>query len=144
MLRRRMGDDRFLEMLANFRRRYEFQAVTTEQFRAATAEGLPPQALDPRLESFFDQWIYGTGIPSFKMAYKVTGKAPNLRVVGTVTQGDVPEDFSALVPVEIQVPKSRTITQWVRTASEPATFSVPVRQIPSKVVLDPNNSVLHK
>ena len=27
------------------------------------AEYLPPKSDDPKLESFFDQWVYGTGIP---------------------------------------------------------------------------------
>jgi hypothetical protein len=56
----------------------------------------------------------------------------------------VAEDFSALVPVEIQMGKGKPLVRWVRTASEPASFSVALKQAPTKVLLDPNNSVLRK
>jgi aminopeptidase N len=144
MLRRRLGDEEFLAMLGNLRNRYEFRTVTTEQFREMAAAALPPKSLDPNLEAFFDQWVYSTGIPSLKMTHSVQGKAPQLRVTGTVVQSDAPEDFSVLVPIEIQFPKGKPLVQWVRTANGSATFSVPVRQAPSKVILDPDNAVLRK
>jgi len=144
MLRRRLGDEEFLGMLGNLRNRYEFRTVTTEEFREMAAAALPPKSLDPNLESFFDQWVYSTGIPSLKMTHSVQGKAPQLRVTGTVFQTDAPEDFSVLVPVEIQFPKGKPLVHWVRTANGSSTFSVPVRQAPSKVILDPDNSVLRK
>jgi hypothetical protein len=144
MLRRRIGDEEFLTMLGNLRNRYEFRTVTTEQFREAAAAALPPKSLDPKLEAFFEQWVYSTGIPSIKMTHSVQGKAPQLRVTGTVVQSDAPEDFSVLVPVEIQFAKGKPVVRWVRTANGSVSFSVPVRQAPSKVVLDPDNSVLRK
>jgi aminopeptidase N len=144
MLRRRLGDERFLAMLGQFRQRYQFQAVTTDQFRRAIAEVLAPKSPDPRLEGFFDQWVYGTGIPALKVSYKVSGKPPAVRVSGTVTQSEVPGDFTALAPVEIQFRKGKPLVQWVRTASEPAPFNVTLKQVPTKVVLDPDNSVLRR
>jgi hypothetical protein len=144
MLRRRLGDDRFLEMLGQLRRQYQYKTVSTDQFRAVAAEALPPKSFDPQLEAFFEQWVYSTGVPSIKMTHTVQGKAPNLRVTGTITQTDAPDDFSTSVPVEIQFPKSKPIVQWVKTANGPVPFSVPVRQAPSKVVLDPGDSVLRK
>ena len=144
MLRRRMGDDRFLAMLAEVLKRYDHKEITTEEFRETAAEFLPPKSDDPKLETFFDQWVYGTGIPTLKLTYHVKGKAPSLRLVGTVTQSDVPEDFTAYVPVEIQVARGRTITEWVRSGSDPATFTVALKQPPLKVTLDPHYAVLRR
>ncbi|MGE5568785.1 MAG: M1 family metallopeptidase [Rhodospirillales bacterium] len=144
MLRRRMGDQRFLEMLGQFRRKYQFQSVTTDQFRRAAAEGLPQGFPDRNLEVFFDQWVYGTGIPSLKLSYSVKGKAPAVRVSGTITQSNVSDEFSTLVPIEIQMRTGAPVVHWVRTASEPVPFSVTVKQAPVRVVLDPNNSVLRR
>jgi hypothetical protein len=144
MLRQRIGDERFLAMLGQFRQRYQLQAVATAQFQRAVAEALPPKSPDPQLEEFFDQWVYGTGIPALKLTYKVTGQPPAVQVRGAVTQSEVDEEFSALVPVEIQTAKGKPLVRWVRTASEPAPFSVTLKQLPTKVLLDPNNSVLHK
>jgi len=144
MLRRRLGDERFLAMLGQLRKKYQFRTLNTGQFRAAVAEALPPKSFDPQLEGFFEQWVYSTGVPSLKLTQSVQGKAPQVRVTGTITQTDVSEDFTTWVPVEIQFAKGKPIVQWVRTASEPVTFSVNLRQAPSKVVLDPANNVLRK
>jgi hypothetical protein len=144
MLRRRMGDKAFLDMLGEMLKRYERSEISTEQFRLLAASYMPPKSDDPKLESFFDQWIYGTGIPALKMNYTVKGQAPNLRLTCTVTQSDVDADFSAAVPVEVQVARGRTVTQWVRTGSDPATFTMALKAAPLKVSLDPNHAVLRK
>jgi hypothetical protein len=144
MLRRRMGDERFLGLLGALLRRYDHNAISTEGFREMAASYLPPKSDDAKLEGFFDQWVYGTGIPNLKLDYQVKGKAPALKLVGTVTQTDVDDDFATLVPVEIQLARGRTITQWVRAGSAPSTFTVALTQLPSKVALDPKRSVLRR
>ena len=144
MLRRRTGDARFLEMLAELRRRYEWKAVSTDQFRALAAHYLPPKSQDPDLAVFFDQWVYGTGIPSLKLHYNVKGKEKSLRLEGTVTQSDVDQEFSVPVPIEIQFGKGKSIVHTVYTSGDPVAFSVPLRQPPVKVVLDPQWSVLRR
>jgi hypothetical protein len=143
MLRRRMGDVRFFAMLAAIPQRYDRADISTEQFRLLAA-GFLPKTDDPKLEAFFDQWVYGTGIPALKMTYALKGTAPALRLVGTVTQSDAAEDVSVTVPVEIQIARGNTLTEWVRTGSEPAVFSVALKQAPLKVTLDPNRSVLRR
>jgi len=143
MLRRRMGDERFLSFLRELRRRFEWKSVDTESFRLLAAEFLPPKSFDAKLESFFDQWVYSTGVPTLHMKYALAGKAPALKLTVTVEQSGVDEDFSASVPVEIQFGKIvKPVMRLVRTSSEPAVFTIPVRQAPIKVLLDPGNSVL--
>ena len=144
MLRTRMGDERFFAMLAALLARYDRQEISTEQFRELAAGFLPPRNDDPKLEVFFDQWVYGTGIPSLKLDWTLKGKAPNLKLVGTLTQSGVDPDFTALAPVEIQLARGRTITQWVRASAEPVTFTVALQQAPLKVTLDPHNATLRK
>jgi aminopeptidase N len=144
MLRARMGDQPFFSMLAELVRRYDRQEVTTEQFRELAAQFLPPKSDDPKLELFFDQWVYGTGLPSLTMTYAVKGKTPALRLTGTVTQSGVDEEFSAVVPIEIQVARDRVVTQWVRAGSGATTFTVALKQAPLKVTLDPHYAVLRK
>ncbi|MBZ5619361.1 MAG: hypothetical protein LAQ69_11660, partial [Acidobacteriia bacterium] len=144
MLRGRIGDERFFAMLAELLKRYDRKAITTEAFRGLAAEFLPPKSNDPKLETFFDQWVYGTGIPTLKLTYTIKGKAPALKLVGTLTQSDVDGDFSALIPVEIQVARGRNITQWVPSANNPVTFTVPLKQAPVKVALDPHHGLLRR
>jgi hypothetical protein len=144
MLRARMGNERFLAMLAEIARRYDRREITTEQFRLLAAGFLPPKSDDPKLDSFFEQWVYGTGIPSIKLAYSVKGAAPNVKLTGTVTQSGVDEDFSAVVPVEIQIARGKSITHWVRTTDGAVTFTLPLKAPPLKVTLDPHYAVLRK
>src|SRR3954447_4098374 len=84
MLRRRMGDERFYSFLSALAKRYDHQKLSTEDFHAQAIEYLPPKSPDPKLEGFFEQWVYGTGIPNLKMTYSLKGKAPALRVAGTI------------------------------------------------------------
>ncbi len=144
MLRQRLGDERFFSLLAEILKRYGRSEISTEQFRALAAEFLPPKSDDPKLEAFFDQWVYGTGIPTLKFSYSVKGAAPNVRVTGTLTQADVPDDFSVLAPIEIQVARGKTITRWVRSTDEPVTFTVTLSQAPLKVALDPHYAILRR
>jgi Peptidase family M1 domain len=144
MLRRRMGDQNFLAMLAALRRRYQRQPVSTEQFRLLAAQFLPPKSPDPHLENFFDQWVYGTGIPTLKMSYAVKGKAPALRLNGTITQSGVEDGFSVAVPIEIHLSDGSTVTHWVHTDNGAVSFSVALRRPPVSVLLDPGYSVLRK
>ncbi|HVV46585.1 MAG TPA: M1 family aminopeptidase, partial [Bryobacteraceae bacterium] len=143
MLRRRMGDARFTKMLAELRRRYAWKTIDTEQFRSLCAEFLPPKSPDPTLENFFDQWVYGTGIPTLKLSYSIKGKPGAWKLSGTLAQSDVPDEFSVMAPVEIQTGKGRLVRDF-RTDSEPVSFSIPVASANAKAVLDPGWSVLRR
>ena len=144
MLRRRMGDDRFVKMLAELRRRYEWKPLDTDSFRLLCAEFLPPGSTDAKLEAFFDQWVYGTGVPALKLSASVKGKPGAYKLTGTITQSDVPDDVSIQIPVEIQVGKAKPVVKLVRTSSEPVEFTVPVAVASAKAVLDPGMTVLHR
>jgi hypothetical protein len=142
MLRRRMGDERFFAMLAETIRRYNRSTLSTEQFRLLAAKHLPPGSPDPTLEAFFQTWVYSTGIPTLQLQSSVRGKASSWTITGKVTQSGVDEEFTAWVPIEIQFKTGRPVVHWVRTDSEPAGFSVTVKQAPVKVALDPSDSIL--
>ena len=144
MLRRYLGDQRFFAMLAEVLKRYDHQEMSTEDFRRVAARFTPPKSDDGDLETFFDTWIYSTGIPTLKLSYSVKGKAPALRLVGSVTQTDVEGDFAALVPVEIHLAGGQNVIQWVRCGNEPAPFSMALKQPPLRVTLDPDRAVLRR
>jgi hypothetical protein len=131
MLRRRLGDERFAKMLAELRRRYEFRAITSEEFRALATEFLPPRTPSDTMDAFFDNWVYATGIPTLKVQSSIRG----LKVSGTLTQTGVDNDFSVDAPVEIQFAKGAPQIVWVRTSNEAVPFSVTVKQPPVRVSL---------
>lgn len=131
MLRRRLGDERFLKMMAETRRRYEFRSISIENFRDLAKEFMPPRSDPGAIDVFFDNWVYATGIPTLKVKYAVHG----LKISGSVAQSGVDDDFSADVPVEIQFAKGAPQTIWVRTSNDGASFAATVKQAPTKVAL---------
>jgi hypothetical protein len=144
MMRRRMGDDAFLRMLATLRKRYEYRTVTTEEFRTLAAMFLPPGDPDPKLENFFDTWVYGTGVPALEMTTSVKGKAPSVVLTVTVKQSDVPDDFVTEVPVEIRTAGGKPLVKWAHTSSTPSVIVVKLPAPPQRVELAPRLAVLAK
>jgi hypothetical protein len=143
MLRRRMGDDAFLRMLSILRKRYEYRTVSTEEFRVLASQFLPPHDPDPKLESFFDTWVYSTGVPTLEMTTATRGKAPNVTLTVTVKQSGVADDFTAEVPIEIRGGAgTRPLVRWVHTSSEPAVLTVNLKVSPQRVELAPRLGVL--
>jgi hypothetical protein len=142
MLRKRLGNERFLKVLSELRRQYQFRAAGTADVLELVKKSLPPGVTAESMEAFFDNWVYSTGIPALRVRYSVKGKAPSWKVSGTVEQSAVNENFSVDVPVEIQFAKGATQTVWVRTSSEPASFSATLKQPPAKVEIRTGSSVL--
>jgi hypothetical protein len=137
MLRARMGDAAFLKMLAALRQDFEQKHISTEQFRVHCSRFLGAADPDKTLEAFFDQWVYGTGIPQLKL----TWQAKPGRVTGSIKQSGVRDDFSVTVPIEIRA-GARSIRKVIRTDSGETTFSFAVTGVASKVTLDPGNTIL--
>lgn len=126
MLRRKMGDERFLAMLRAMCDRYQYKPISTAQFHQLAQEFLP----QADLTGFFENWVYGTGIPAVKLTYAVHG----FKVTGTATQSEVADDFTAQIPVEVVAGRQRTL-YWVATASDPVPFTIHVKSPPTKVGL---------
>jgi hypothetical protein len=143
MLRRRMGDPAFMKMLSALVARYSYKQVTTDEFRELAAEFSPKGLPDPHLENFFDNWVYGTGIPQLQLATSVRGKAPAIDLKVTLTQSGVGESFGVDVPIEIRFPGGvKPIVKWVRTGPDPVILTMRLRSAPAKVELAPGGGVL--
>ena len=134
MLRRRLGDERFLSMLREICEQYRFSPISTEQFRQIAEKYAPTGNV---LSGFFDTWVYGTGIPSVKLNYTLRG----LRFTGTLSQSDVADDFSAYVPVEVQTGRQKSV-YWLATGSDPVPFSINLKQRPTRVALLTSDSLI--
>jgi hypothetical protein len=143
MLRRRMGDERFLQMLAELRHRYEFRSVTAADFRMLAREFRPPRTSGEVIDTFFENWVDATGVPSLKVRYTVKGVAPSVKLSGAVAQTGVDDDFSMDVPVEVQFARGAPQIIWVRTAGDEQPFSATLRQAPVRVAI-PNDVLMKK
>jgi aminopeptidase N len=148
MLRRRMGDERFLGMLGELRRRFEFKAMTTRDLETLAKEygvrraasGQPPVVARDEIESLFDSWVRSTGIPQVRVKYSASGKAPLVTVKGTVEyeksdDRGVGSDFESWIPLEVQYANGQRTIEWVRSGDKPEAFTLTLRQVPVKVTV---------
>jgi hypothetical protein len=142
MLRKRLGNERFLKVLSELRRQYQFREVGTADFLDLVKKSLPPAVSAESMDSFFENWVYSTGIPTLRVKYSIKGKAPSWKVSGTVEQSGVDGNFSADVPVEVLFAKGAPQIVWVRTSSEATSFSAPVKQLPTRVDIPAGTSIL--
>ena len=142
MIRRRLGDERFLKMLGTLCRQYRHKTLTTELFRRHVAEFAPPDFPDRSFENFFEQWVYDIGVPRLRFTHRIRGRKPRVRFTGTVRQSGVPSQFSTLVPVEIHLRGGKSMLRWIRTGEEDSSIDITLPEPPIEVVFNPGRSTL--
>jgi hypothetical protein len=123
MLRRRLGDERFVSMLREMCEKYRFRPITTGQFQELAQKFVPPKSPDPDLKIFFDYWVYGTGIPTVKLTHAARGN----KITGTLTATDATDDFSGFVPVEVAQGRQKNL-HWLHASSDGSPFSITLHQ----------------
>jgi aminopeptidase N len=127
MLRERLGSDAFLELETRLLHDFAARPISNDEFRATAATYLAARDIDKGLETFFDTWVYGTGIPTLRMNRR--GRDYSIDVSG------VDEDFTVDVPLRCATKEGRHETRRVRVTSGNTPMSIPASisacQLPS-------------
>ncbi|HUG82895.1 MAG TPA: M1 family aminopeptidase [Bryobacterales bacterium] len=142
MLRGMMGDEKFFSFLRSLCDQFRLRSMTTEDFRAAAAGFVSNSGSAARLDSFFEQWVYGTGIPTIRLDYAVTKSGKGFQVKGRLHQEGVPESFSLAVPLGIQTAVGGKPLHEVTTSGGVTEFTFSVPDKPTGVSVDPANLLL--
>lgn len=80
---------------------------------------------------FFDQWIYGTEIPTYRVAYRFEpAEGGQYRVKLKVQQENVADDFQMYVPVTLDLNNGQVAR--VRVKVRGATSNIELPLMPSK------------
>jgi hypothetical protein len=128
-------------MLRDFLAAYRGQYPSTQDF-IRYAEKYMTRDMDleknRRLDWFFADWVYGTGIPTYKLEAETRRLAPQKFVVeGTIEQSDVPPEFEMLVPVIATYSKDRKATLGRVTVGEGGgRFRFTTTSKPARVAVD--------
>jgi hypothetical protein len=135
------ADEKFFEMLRAFITAYKGQAPSTEDFiRYAEKWMTPASDLDHnrKLDWFFNEWVYSTGIPAYKLEASVKSLGPSKFVVhGTIAQTEAPADFEMLVPLVAAFGKDRKTTLGrVAVTESGGRFRFTTAAKPSRLVID--------
>ena len=137
----RPGDGRFFRMLRDFLQAYGGKNASTDDFiRHAEKYMTPAMDLERnhRLAWFFNPWVYGTGIPTYKLTSNIQPRGPNKFLLqGRIEQSGVSEDFEMLVPVVATFARGRKVRLglvYVTSAGSSFRFTTPSR--PTRVAID--------
>ncbi|MBC8029254.1 MAG: carboxypeptidase regulatory-like domain-containing protein [Pyrinomonadaceae bacterium] len=103
------GDKRFIAMMQDFIKSHYNQDVSTEDLKRIVEKHMTPEmdlGRNQRMDWFFDQWVYGTEMPSYQFDYKIGADGA---LTGRITQSGVSDKFVMSVPVYVDFGKG-----WVR------------------------------
>lgn len=117
-----LRSDRFNEMLRDYYRTFRGGAASTLDFRAILERhaGVP-------MGWFFDQWVHGTHIPTYRVAWRSEpADGGRFRVHLTVRQEHVPADFRMPVLVAVDLGSGRTARFRVEVQGGQAQYPSPL------------------
>jgi hypothetical protein len=110
---RQAGDQNFKATMQDFVKTYSGKAATTEDFKAMVEKHMTKEMdLDAnhRMDWFFNEYVYGTALPSYQMN-ATFDKDANGDVVFAfkLTQSGVDNNFRMLVPIYLELADGRTV-----------------------------------
>jgi hypothetical protein len=109
---RNTTDQNFKAAMQDFVKTYSGKATTTEDFKAMMEKHMTKDMdLDDnhRLDWFFDEYVYGTALPTYKINYTFDKDANGDVQFGfKVTQSGVDDKFRMVVPIYLELADGRT------------------------------------
>ena len=132
-------DERFAGLMRDFYARHEGRTATTEEFRQVAQ-----RYAGEDLGWFFDQWVHGTDLPTYRFASR-TDRASDGRykVTCRVEQRGVPEGFRMPVPILIDFGDGKVARVRVPIQGARSEFELPLMErAPKAVVFNDLESVL--
>ena len=134
-----MGEDRFTNMMRDFYQSYEGKYASTDDFQRVVEKhtGQP-------MGWFFDQWVRGTAIPTYTVAWSVEDAGNGVyKARVKVTQEGVPETFRTYVPVTLQMTDGSVLRTRVQVKGPESVIDLPtVASRPKSIVFNDFEGVL--
>lgn len=139
-------DQNFKEMMQDFTKSFAGKAASTEDFKAVVERHMT-RAMDidgnHKMDWFFNEYVYRTGIPEYHMDYTLKSDAANKWILsGTVTQSGVPEGWKDILPLYLHVGSKSGRIGWLGVKSKSTPFEVTLGFKPDKVSLNDNAEIL--
>ena len=148
---RKTGDQNFKEAMQDFVKTYSGKAATTEDFKSAMEKHMTPEMDlegNHRLDWFFNEYVFGTALPTYKIDYTFGKDASGDVVFGfKVTQSGVDDKFRMVVPIYLELADGRTINlgRAHLTGNTSIDQKVPIKGLkdaPKRALVNYNDDVL--
>jgi aminopeptidase N len=133
MLRGEIGQDAFSRMLRELVQTHADRSMSTWDFKR-----LAEKHAGKEMDWFFDQWVFGTGIPAYSLDYKVESAQDGVVIEGAIKQSGVPDGFTMQVPVYAD----DELLGRVQVSDSEGEFRFKVAKRPERVVVDPQQTIL--
>jgi hypothetical protein len=126
-----MNEDRFTETMQDFYRSYQGKRASTADFRRVVERHVGTD-----MGWFFDQWIYGTALPTYRVATRTDQLTADgqYRVRLQVEQEGVPETFLMYVPVTVDLGKDQVARVRVKVTGARSEITLPPMPAAPKAV----------
>jgi hypothetical protein len=136
-----MNEDRFVSMMREFYETYRGAMASTDDFRR-----IVEKYTGENMTWFFQQWIDGTDVPTYRFAYRVTSTPEGkYRVRCRIRQEHVEAGFKMYVPLLITFDGDRFARLRVPVTGAVSEFDLPLVPLkPEEVSLNDLQSVLCK
>ena len=134
-------EEPFFTMLRDFMTSFRGRSASTQDFiRYAEKYMTPSMDLEHnrRLEWFFHDWVYGTGVPEYKLNVAVKRQgAKKYAITGKIQQSGVPADFEMPVPLVARYGRERSERLgWVVVDEQGGDFRFTSVEKPARVAID--------
>ncbi len=110
---RQTGDQNFKATMQDFVKTYAGRAATTEDFKAMVEKHMTREMDlegNHRMDWFFNEYVYGTALPTYKFDYSFENGADGDVVFGfKITQSKVDDNFRMPVPIYLELADGRTV-----------------------------------
>ena len=136
-----MNDDKFIEILRDFYMTYRGKDASTEDFKKVVENHVGTD-----MDWFFDQWIFGTDLPTYRFSHSTTERSDGKYIVNCrVIQEDVPDNFKMYVPMTIRFKGDKFFRLRVLIDKPVTEFALPPLSLkPERIIFNDLNSVLAK
>ena len=145
-------DAPFKALMSDFVKTWSGRNPSTDDFKALAEKHITRDmnlAGDNKLDYFFNQWVYGTEIPTLGAKLEATDVGDGkYRIAGTITQAGVAADFRTRIPIYLDFgnDRLRRLGSIAVTGSTTAKVSVEVAlpQKPRRVFINGFHDVLSR
>jgi hypothetical protein len=134
-----MKEDPFQKMIKEFYKTYYGKKATTTDFKNIT-----DKYCGQDMSWFFNQFVYGTEVPSYIFSYK-SEKSTDGKIIVTckIIQENVSDDFKMYIPIKINLSNDRFARMRIEVKGKETTVKLPpLPEEPEEIIFNDLNSVL--
>jgi aminopeptidase N len=139
-------DHLFKDMMKDFCQTYDTKSASTEDFQAIVEKHMS-RAMDldsnHKMDWFFNQYVYGTGIPQYNFHYSATATPDGkFKISGMVTRSGVSENWKDMVPLYLHQGQGVMRAGFVNATMASTPFEFIMQNRPDKLTVNDFEDVL--